>query len=248
MENASYIGLSRLSTMRREMDVIANNLANMNSNAYKGERMMFEEYLSRGTTGLDTRSNRLSYVTDTGVLRNFTTGKLSNTGNPLDLAITGQGYFSVDTPQGRRYTRDGNLRLDEDRRLVTQGGHPVLDNRGREIVFPANDPNMPAIAVDGTVTLGAAQIGKIDLVTFQNEQGLRKTAQGLYATDLEPQPAPQTSTIAQGMLESSNVEPILEMTSMIELLRQYQNTQNLIDGEHDRLRRAVERLGRSAGQ
>ncbi len=248
MENSSYIGLSRMTTMRREMDVIANNLANMNSNAYKGERVMFEEYLSRGTTGPDTRNNRFSFVTDSGVLRDFSTGKMTNTGNPLDIAITGNGYLSIDTPQGRRYTRDGHLRLDEDRRLVTAGGHPVLDNRDREIVFPQNDQNVPAIAADGTITLGAAQIGKIDLVAFQNEQGMRKTAQGLYATDLEPQPAPASSTLAQGMLESSNVEPILEMTNMIELLRQYQNTQNLIDGEHDRLRRAVERLGRSSGQ
>ncbi len=240
MENASYIGLSRLSTMRREMDVIANNLANMNSNAYKGERIMFEEFLSR-----DVKNNRTSFVTDTGVLRNFAPGKLVSTGNPLDIAINGEGYMSVDTSQGRRFTRDGNLRLDDDRRLVTSGGHPVLDNRGREIKFPQNLSDRPAIAVDGTITVGQEQVGKIDLVTFENEQGLRKTAQGLYATDLEPKPAPQLTNISQGLLESSNVEPILEMTNMIELMRQYQNTQNLIDGEHDRLRKAVERLGRS---
>jgi len=247
MENTSYIALSKMSAMRRQMDVLANNLANMNSNAYKGERVMFEEYLSRGNTNLDTRQNRFSFVTDTGVLRNFATGKLNNTGNPFDLAITGPGYLSIDTPQGRRYTRDGHLRLDEDRRLVTAGGHPVLDNRGREIVFPPNENNPPAIAADGTITVGANQLGKIDLVTFENEQGLRKTAQGMFATDLEPEVAPASSTIAQGMLEGSNIEPIIEMTNMIDLLRYYQNTQNLIDGEHDRMRRAVERLGRVTG-
>jgi flagellar basal-body rod protein FlgF len=244
MENSGYIALSRMSAMRREMDVLANNMANMNSNAYKGERVMFEEYLSRGNTSLDTRTNRFSFVTDSGVLRDFRTGKVNQTGNPLDLAITGNGYLTVETPQGRRYTRDGHLRLDEDRRLVTAGGHPVLDNRNRPIVFPANETSPPTIAADGTITSGQNQVGKIELVTFENEQGLRKTAQGLFATDLDPQPAPEATTIAQGALESSNVEPILEMTNMIELLRQYQNTQNLIDGEHDRLRRAVERLGR----
>ncbi len=240
MENASYIGLSRLSTMRREMDIIANNLANMNSNAYKGERIMFEEFLSR-----DVNNSRTSFVTDTGVLRDYRPGKLVSTGNPLDIAINGEGYMTVDTPQGRRYTRDGNLRLDNDRRLVTSGGHPVLDNRGREIKFPEALSDRPAIAVDGTITVGQEQVGKIDLVSFENDQGLRKTAQGLYATDLEPKPAPEGSSISQSLLESSNVEPIIEMTNMIDLMRQYQNTQNLIDGEHDRLRKAVERLGRS---
>lgn len=241
MENASYIGLSRLSTMRRNLDVIANNLANMNSNAYKGERVMFEEYLDRGD-----RRNPVSFVTDTAVLRDVRVGKLEQTGNPLDLAINGSGYFTIDTPQGRRFTRDGHFRLDDDRRLVTSGGHPVLDNRGREIKFPEGQADRAAISVDGTVTVGQEQVGKIDLVSFANEQTLRKTSQGLYATDQEPQAAPQTSTIAQNALEASNVEPIIEMTNMIELLRQYQNTQNLMDQEHDRLRRTIERLGRSS--
>lgn len=241
MENASYIGLSRLSTMRREMDVIANNLANMNSNAYKGERVMFEEYLK----GPNQREQH-SFVTDFGVLRNFQVGKLEHTGNTFDLAITGPGYLTVDTPQGRRYTRDGHLRLDSDRRLVTSGGHPVLDNRGRDIVLPGDGSETPAIATDGTVNIGQQQIAKIDLVGFASEQELRKTAQGLYATAQEPQPTPATSTIAQGVLEASNVEPVVEMTNMIELLRQYQSTQGMLDSEHERMRSAIQRLGRPA--
>lgn len=241
MENASYIGLSRLSTMRRQMDVIANNLANMNSNAYKGERVMFEEFLK----GPNQREKH-SFVTDVAVLRDFQVGKLEHTGNTFDLAITGPGYLTVDTPQGRRFTRDGHLRLDSDRRLVTSGGHPVLDNRGRDIILPADAAETPAIATDGTVNIGQQQIAKIDLVGFASEQELRKTAQGLYATAQEPQPAPPSSTIAQGVLEASNVEPIVEMTHMIELLRQYQSTQGMLDSEHERMRSAIQRLGRSA--
>ncbi|WP_298724588.1 flagellar basal-body rod protein FlgF [uncultured Ferrovibrio sp.] len=240
MENTTYIGLSRLSTMRREMDVIANNLANMNSNAYKGERVMFEEYLK----GANQRE-KMSFVNDFGVLRDFRAGKLEQTGNSLDLAINGPGYLTVDTPQGRRYTRDGHLRLDADRRLVTSGGHPVLDNRGREIVFP-EDGGAPSISADGTITVGEQQLGKIDLVTFDNEQELRKTAQGLYATAQEPVIAPANSTLVQGMLEASNVEPIVEMTNMIELLRQYQSTQTMLESEHERVRNAIQRLGRQA--
>lgn len=242
MENLSYIGLSRLSTMRREMDVIANNLANMNSNAYKGERVMFEEFLKTSPN----QREKHSFVTDSSVLRNTAIGKLEHTGNTFDLAITGPGYLTVETPQGRRFTRDGHLRLDADRRLVTSGGHPVLDNRGREIVLPADAAESPAISVDGTINVGQQQIAKIDLVGFANEQELRKTAQGLYATAQEPQPAPVTSTIAQGVLEASNVEPIIEMTNMIELLRQYQSTQGMLDTEHERMRGAIQRLGRSA--
>lgn len=240
MENATYISLSRLSTMRRQMDVLANNLANMNSNGYKGERVMFEEFLK----GPNERE-KSSFVNDFGVLRDFRLGKLEHTGNTFDLAINGSGYLTIDTPQGRRFTRDGHLRLDADRRLVTSGGHPVIDNRGREIIMPDGE-GTPAVAIDGTVNVGQQQVAKIDLVTFDNEQELRKTAQGLYATAQEPRPAPATSTLVQGMLESSNVEPIVEMTSMIELLRKYQSTQSLIDAEHERLRTAVQRLGRAA--
>src|SRR3546814_12357560 len=106
--------------------------------------------------------------------------------------------------------------MDADRRLVTSGGHPVLDDRGREIVLPAGSQDAPNIATDGTVTMGQQQLGKIDLVSFANQQELRKTAQGLYATTQTPTAAPATSTLQQGALEDSNVEPITEMSSMIE--------------------------------
>ena len=238
MENTTYIGLSRLSAMRREMDVIANNMANMNSNAYKGERVMFEEYL-KGPNAKE----KTSFVNDWAVLRDFRAGKLEQTGNTFDFAISGTGYLSIDTPQGRRYTRDGHLRLDADRRLVTSGGHPVLDNRGRDIIIP-DGQGVPAMADDGTINVGQQQVAKIDLVNFENEQELRKTAQGLFATTQEPTAAPATTTLVQGMLEASNIEPIVEMTNMINLLRQYQGTQNLIDGENDRLKQAIQRLGR----
>lgn len=241
MENTTYIGLSRLSTMRREMDVIANNMANMNTNGYKGERVLFEEYLKGPAFGEKT-----SFVTDVGMLRDTRVGKIQETGNTLDIAINGTGYMSVDTPQGRRYTRDGHLRMDADRRLVTSGGHPVLDDRGREIVMPAGSQDAPSIATDGTVTVGQQQLGKIDLVSFANQQELRKTAQGLYATTQTPEAAPSTSTLQQGALEDSNVEPITEMSSMIELMRQYQSTQDLLDSEDSRVRNAIQRLGKSA--
>lgn len=238
MENTTYIGLSRLSGMRRQMDVLANNMANMNSNAYKGERVMFEEFL-KGPNAKE----KTSFVNDWAVLRDFRAGKLEQTGNTFDFAISGSGYLTVDTPQGRRYTRDGHLRLDADRRLVTAGGHPVLDNRGRDIIIP-DGQGTPAMAVDGTLNVGQQQVAKIDLVNFRNEQELRKTAQGLFATTQDTIDAPATTTLVQGMLEASNIEPIVEMTNMINLLRQYQGTQSLIDGENDRLKQAIQRLGR----
>jgi flagellar basal-body rod protein FlgF len=122
----------------------------------------------------------------------------------------------------------------------------VLDSRGRDIVIPQDAQEIPTIAADGTISVGQQQVAKIDLVTFENEQELRKTAQGLYATTQEPQVAPASSTLAQGMLEASNVEPIVEMTAMMELLRQYQGTQGLMDAEHERMRTAIQRLGRTA--
>ena len=241
MENTTFVGLSRMSAMRRQMDVLANNMANMNSTGYKGEQVLFEEYLKGPTFGEKT-----SYVTDYAMLRDTRVGKIEETGNSLDLAINGSGYLAVDTPQGRRYTRDGHLRLDGNRRLVTAGGHPVLDDRGRDIVMPAGEQGAPSIATDGTITVGQQQVGKIDLVSFANQQELRNTVDGMYATSQTPTAAPATTTLQQGALEDSNVEPITEMTKMIALLRQYQNTQDMLDSEDSRVRNAIQRLGRTS--
>lgn len=236
IENTAYIVLSRQTAMRRQMDVIANNIANMNTTAFKTEQVLFEEFLVEGEAG-----NKISFVTDIGTARNLTEGQFMRTENPFDLAIRGRGYLVIETDEGERYTRNGGLRVDAEGFLTTAFGNNVLDDTGRAIQVDPNDPEL-SIASDGALTGGQGPIGRLAVVTFENEQSLEPVGAGLYKTNDDPEPA-EDAIVEQGALENSNVEPILEMTRMIELSRNYQSTNTMINREDDVRRRAIERLG-----
>ncbi|SLN77131.1 flagellar basal-body rod protein FlgF [Oceanibacterium hippocampi] len=238
MENAVYIGLSKQMAMRRELDIIANNIANMNTTAFKSETVLFEEYLVDTAVG-----EKASFVQDYGVLRNVGEGALRETGNTLDVALRGNGYMVVQTPGGDRYTRVGQLHVDDAGNLVTGDNHPILDSGGSPIFL---DPQggRPVIATDGSVSNGFGPLGRIDLVTFANEQALKPVGTGLYAAgDQVPEPAEGTEVL-QGWLESSNVQGLQEMTRMMDVLRSYQSLQRLLDANNELQTRAVERLAR----
>lgn len=251
MENSIYIALSRQMALRRQMDVVANNIANMNTAGYKAQQLLFREYVvGAGPTG--SGDDGISMVIDQGTVRSTRPGPLVETDNPLDLALEGPGYMVVDTVSGPRYTRNGQLSLDLDRQLVDGTGLPVLDDNGSPIVLPPNaaeitiDEQGQVMAVtdpgDGTPVV-PQQVGKIHLVTFEDERRMTPLGGGLYATNQVPEESEETRVI-QGMIEQSNVQPILEMTQMIHVSRQYQSTQSLLQDEHDRLRSAIQRLGR----
>jgi flagellar basal-body rod protein FlgF len=237
MENSVYIGLSQQTAMRRQLDVIANNLANINTAAFKGEKMLFREYLVQPRGG-----RPLSFVQDYGVLRDTREGKLETTNNPLDVAIDGPGYLSVNTAGGQRYTRNGHLRVDSNGLLITTDGNPVLDTRSQQITLNPND-GQPAIAPDGTISTRNGRVAQLNLVQFDDEQALQQTGSGLYATDQAPAPTTKSS-LQQGMIESSNVEPITEMTKMIELQRNYEAAQSLIQADGDRQTKSIESLAK----
>lgn len=236
MENTGYIALSRQSVLRRKMDVIANNLANMTTPAFKGEDMMFVEHLKK--TG---DNDRVSLVQDIALLRNIGEGPMTKTENPLDLAISGPGYFAVETIDGERYTRNGTFQLDAQGRIVTTQGDPVLGADGNAITIPVNEPEI-TVARDGSVTAGELLIGRIQIVSFENEQALEKQSNSLLARgDQEPLPAEEGEVI-QGMIEGSNVQGIVEVTRMINTIRSYTATSKLVDQEHERQRRAIQVL------
>lgn len=238
MENAGYIGLSYQMALHRQMAVIANNIANANSTAFKSERPLFE------TVPVRQQGRLYEFVQDNGIVRSLNTGRLRETGNPLDVAINGKGFLTVETPAGTRYTRNGSLRLSEDGRLVTADGHSVLDERNQPITLNPED-GRPVIAEDGTVSTPVGPLGRLRVVQFDNEQMMRKVSTALYASEDEPKPVANVQ-IRQGMIEDSNVEPVLEMTEMIEVSRSYQAAQRLIETEHERERKAIERLARAA--
>ena len=240
MENAGYIALSRQMTLRREMDVIAHNMANLNTPAYKGESMLFVEYLEKTDSG-----EKMSFVQDIALVRNLTEGQLNATDNPLDTAISGDGYYEVETPLGPRYTRNGAFRLNAEGEVETANGDKVLDDGGNPIVLPPNSRDV-TITRDGTVSTDRGPAGKIRLARFEDEQALIKLANGLYDADGQEALPAEGAEIVQGMVEGSNVAGIIELTKMIETVRRYSATGRMVNDEHERLRRAIQSLGSTA--
>jgi flagellar basal-body rod protein FlgF len=222
------------------MDVIANNIANMNTTAYKGERMMFVEHLVLSRGGERPQGERVAYVRDVATFRDLSEGGLEPTGNPLDLAISGEGYFVVQTPAGDRYTRNGRFQLDGGGQIVTQTGFPLLAENGQALAIPPGAEKID-ITPDGVVVTESGQAGRVRVVRFDNQQRLDQLADGLYATADQPQDV-ERPKVAQGMLERSNVEPILEIARMIEVQRAYEGVRNFIEKEDERMRTLVREM------
>ena len=236
MENSLIIALARQSVLARQMDVIATNLANLETAGFKSENMIFTELIEKTADG-----EFLSLVHDVSFVRDLAEGPFTGTNSSLDLAIDGDGYFVVDTPDGERYTRHGVFQLDDTGNIVTTGGHPVLGSSGAPIAIPL-DASTITITRDGTISADTNEIGQIKLVRFDDPQALSKVGSGLYdAKEQLPQPA-NDSQVFQGMVESSNVKGVVEMTRMIDTVRSYQAAAKLIDTEHQRILDAIDAL------
>jgi len=249
MENASLIALSRQDSLRRDLNIIANNLANMNTTGFKAKKMMFIEHLVRNQGGESVGGRNLAFVRDIATMRDTSIGNMKDTGNPLDVAIRGDGYFVIGTDAGERYTRNGHFRLDDAGKLVTQGGHPVLSDSGQPFFFGPEDTQIK-IARDGTVstnnggsTLTSNEVGRIRVVRFANDQKLHDTAAGLLTTD-QPAEDVQDPEVVQGVLENSNVRPIAEIAKMIAVQRAYEGVKRFINREDERIRTMMRELNR----
>jgi flagellar basal-body rod protein FlgF len=237
MENPTYIALSSQMALQRQMDVVANNLANMSTPAFKGERMMFAQYLVQ-----PAGTSPLAFVQDVGTARDTRQGPITKTGNTLDLALQGSGYFSVETPLGTRYTRSGHFQLDAQGQIVTSQGYPVLGESGRPITVPTNATDI-LVGADGTISAGQGPVGKVGIVDFAQPQGLAAGANGLYVTDQTPQPAQQT-TLVQGAIEESNVQPIVELTRLLGVSRSSSMIKSFLDAENTRQSNTIDKLSK----
>jgi flagellar basal-body rod protein FlgF len=248
MQNALLIGLSRQTTLERQLDVVANNVANVNTAGYKADSSLFEEFLMPGAheDNFVGRDRRLSYVQDRGTFRDFTQGPTEQTKNPLDVAIDGSAFLVVQAPGGERYTRDGGMQINSQGQLVTAAGNPVLGTSG-QIVFQPSDHDIN-ITPDGTITVveGNGRTdsirGKLRLVSFPDAQKLLKEGLNLYSGG-EGSPQPDTkSVVRQGFIEKSNVNAVAEMSRMIEVTRAYTQISTMLQQQHDLQKTAIQQL------
>ena len=238
MSTATTVALSQQMALRRTLDVISNNLANLNTTAFKSETVLFDEYMMDVETSSGTK--QVSYVIDQGVNRNLTQGHQIVTENTFDFAVNGEGYFVVDAPEGERYTRNGHFVLDDQGQLMTKEGYPVLGVGGANIAFEPTDVKI-TVSADGTISSSNGPRGQLALVSFENETELKKEGDSLYSSEEDAIPVANPN-IAQGYIEQSNVSPIVEMTKMIDVMRAYQSAAKLSETNNELTTKAINEL------
>lgn len=239
MSDALTVNLSRQIALAREMNTVANNLANMSTNGYQRENLVFSEYVKAA----DGEMGSLSMATTRARYVDASQGPLQRTDGSFDVAIEGPGFFQIQTPDGVRLTRAGAFTPNSENLLATHEGYLVLDGGAAPIFVPPNAGEV-AIAADGTMSIDGEVQGQLGVVTVENPTGLVREADGLLSSTDPVIPA-FDSKIAQGFLEGSNVNPISELTRMIDVQRAYELSQSLADLEAERLDRSVQTLGRA---
>lgn len=236
MDAAGYTALTRQSGLMREMQVVANNIANISTSGFRREGVVFEEYVTRMDEGPS-----LSMANASGRVVDLTQAGISQTGAAFDFAIQGDGFFLIETPQGERLTRAGSFTPSAAGELMTNDGYRLLDQGGAPVFVPPTARSV-AVAQDGTVSADGAPVARIGLWQPSDPLSLQHQAGTMFsATDLEPIDG---GTILQGFLEDSNVNPVMEIARMIEVQRAYELGQSFMDQEDKRVRAVVETLGR----
>ncbi|MGE0415844.1 MAG: flagellar basal-body rod protein FlgF [Acetobacteraceae bacterium] len=241
MDIATTVATSRLVAQQRAIDVTAGNLANMNTPGFRTVRVQFSDWLSRQTgTTTPPGERTIAYTQDRATWRDQQPGPLRHTGNPFDIAVTGDGFFTVNTPNGPRLTRDGRFSLQADGSLVDNAGNAVLDTAGRPIQFSTTDTRI-SIAGDGTISSENGQLARIGVV--QPSDPMQLVAEGGTLFDVKSPTNPVTSPrLVQGAIEDSNVQPVLEVTRMLDLHRQFEFVTQLVQAESDRQRDAIDKV------
>ncbi len=241
MDITGSIATSRLIAQSHAMAVIANNLANADTPGFQAQRTQFAAWLSSQPDAHPPPGGRtLAYTEDRATWRETAPGPLHHTGNPLDLAIAGGGYFTVQTKAGPRLTRDGRFGLMPDGTIADAAGNALLDISGKPIKLAPTDTGI-SVAGDGTLSAGGHQIGQIGVVAPADP--LRLTAQGgtLLVANTPTKPV-KTPGIVQGAVEQSNVQPITELTRMIDTSRQFDFVAQFVQAESKRKSTTIDKL------
>lgn len=228
--------------LQRQMDVLANNMANINTTGFKAETILFEEYVMpvANDSAFADSDQMVSYTQDWATMHDFQSGAITPTGGEFDLALDGKGFLVVQTPDGEeRWTRNGALHLDSTGLLVTADGHPVMSEVG-ELRFASDDTDI-IFAADGSIQTAAGSKGRLRIVEFDDAQQLARLGRDLFEGGA-PNPAAET-LIVQGALERSNVSGVAEMANLIRVSRAYQSLASIMQQQDELRQSAIKRLG-----
>jgi len=224
MDNSIYVTLSRELSLFRDMDVSSNNVANANTTGFNAEHLLFNSYVTKDIS--EGQRNNMTFAYNPSTYRDIQNGPIHTTGNDLDVAIEGNGYFTLDTPLGERYTRAGNFQIDGAGTLVSSEGYPVLDATGQHINMPENVTSIEIGGI-GNLKINGEDVGAIGVVQFDNPQLLERLNGTMFKSDTPPQQG-EGFRIAQGALEGSNAQPITELTHVLAISRAVANTNQFI--------------------
>ena len=239
MESPGYIILSRQTALQRELSIVANNIANVNTTGFKAEMALYDKFEVTDNTG-----RKHDFVVDLGSVRDLGAGAMQQTGNPFDLAIGGEGFFAIAEGTETFYTRNGSFAVDNEGKLVTRTGGAVLNAGDNPILLPVGSSQI-TITKDGLVQADGEEVGTISVVSFENPQDMKKRGNGYLATEQEAKPVEKTNVL-QGMLEGSNVQSMTEITKLIDIHRAYERASKIVKQEDERQRDVIRRLGRPA--
>ncbi len=233
MENAGYTTLTRQSGLMREMQVVANNIANAATTGYRQEGLIFAEHITRMEDG-PSLSMATANVRNTSMLQ----GAITQTGGTLDFAVEGDGFFLIETPAGERLTRAGSFSVSAEGDMVTNDGYRVLDAGGAPVFIPPDATNL-AVSPDGTISDDGRPLAQMGLVQPLDRIGLIREDGVMFRSDAGYEPAPN-GRILQGFLEGANVDPIGQVARMIEIQRAYEMGQSFLESENKRIRTAMQ--------
>ena len=240
MDNTTYIALSRQMALWKQMNIVSNNMANMNTAGYKQDNALFTSYINQTPEAVGIGAAPLYFTQDFADFQNFEEGSFKDTGNAFDVAIKGDGFFCIETRDGEKYTRKGQFTLNEDGALATTDGDLVMSENNAPLFFAPGESEI-TISESGDVMTENGLIGRLKIATFADNQKLLKTS-GVLFENRKGNAVTYGSgnvRIAQGMVENSNVNAIAEMTNLVKIQRSYDYVQQMIDEEHDRLSNTI---------
>lgn len=244
MDNALMIGMQTQMVLRRRMEAVANNIANVATSGFKADNFMFEADSSESASD-SGQVKDIRFVREAGLVRDMSSGPIANTGNPFDVAIDGKGFFAIQGDDGStQYTRDGSFVLGADGQLKTQSGHAVLSEGGAPLVFDLRG-EQPVIDKTGSISVAGIEAGKLGIFQFEAPDRLEKVGYNAYAPGGQAATPSTESRVIQGALEGSNVKAVVELTRLIEISRAYESASRMVSGDDDLRKSAIEKLGRA---